>query len=802
MSDSIDVPGDIRFHPIPHPSAEHAGKERPVWRVYFEVVSHPGQHFGYDINDEVLLGRGTDTTNIIDLTGYEAEGLGVSRRHLILRPTTTNLFAIDNESKNGTLRNGQSIGMKVPYALNNGDMLMLGRLQLEVHIVDRPKESASNPRDLAEALSQLAKAIVSQLEIEQVYNKITETAMHLTAAGETSIWLVDEESGALFMEAERGIDDERIRRKRIPTDGDSLHAQVAKSGEPMRVSRAVGKEKIKYGTEYLVEALVLMPIKLGGVTLGVLSAVHRSLGHTFSPEDERLLAAIADFAAIAIQNVRLHLATDEALARRVKELAAVSELTGAVSSSLNLETVHEMVVRQVRTHWDVEDVILWLEDEHDGKLYPYNVDEVTVNRIIRNAAGQVEAIIRDVQDSHQPRAADFMAQEKQFGSGKNVTIQIQARSIACIPLILRGRVMGVLALFRKKSGMFSGDDLAHLQAFANPVATAVENARLFSTSERQRAAIQATANALIQPLLILDEYGQVLISNQSAQDIIDHHMAELFNGISRGIGNTIELMIGDTTYLTASQHSESVGTIVIMHDITYVKTLEQAQAEYVNFLTHELKTPISATRGYAELIQKVTGEDGKIKEYAEKIIASSDRMLEFIVQMLDSAARIEAPKLHPQPCDFKELIDRALADLEGAAVSKSITIQFDQPEGGFQILGDENRLYHMVLNLANNAVKYSPEGEAIKIVLKKDDAGILFCVKDRGPGIPEDELPKIFDKYFIGKNATGTHSSGMGLWAAKAIAEAHGGEVTAKNLPERGAEFVVVLPASLLIAPE
>jgi signal transduction histidine kinase len=800
---SPDVPSDVRFHPVPHRTAEHAGKKRPVWRVYFEVISNPGLRFGLDINDEVVFGRGTDSTNIIDLTAYQAEELGVSRRHVILRPTATNLFALDTGSKNGTLRNGQSIGVNTPYPLNSGDTLMLGRLQLEIHIVDRPRLEPTGPaRDLADGLSQLAKAITSQLEIEQVFNKITDTAMHLTSAGETGIWLVDEQTGELFLEAERGVDEENIRRMRIPTGGDSLVAQVTKSGEPIRDSREPGKEKLKVKTGYLVEALVFMPIKLGGVTLGVLMAVHRSLGQTFSPEDERLLAAIADFAAIAIQNARLYRATDEALGRRVKELAALNELTGSVSSSLNLETVHEMVVRQVRTHWDVEDVILWLEDERDANLYPFNVDEETVNRIIRNTAGQVETIIREVQETRQPKAADFLGQEEQLsGSGKRATIKIQARSIACIPLIIQGRVIGVLSLFRKKSGMFSGDDLDHLQAFANPVSTAVENARLFSTSERQRAAIQATANALIQPLLILDENGQVLISNQPAKNIIDNHMAELFNGISRSIGSTTELVIGDTTYLTTSQHSDSVGTIVIMQDISYVKKLEQAQSDFVHTLTHDLKSPVTSIRGWAQLVQKVGGLDEKTGKFVEQIISSGDRMLEMINQMLESVAQVDAIKIVEQPCDLKVLVDRALGDLEGASMNKALAVKFEHPADQCLILGDEDRLYHMILNLVSNAVKFSAEDEKIKIVLSKDDNGVQLRIQDRGPGIAEDDLPHIFDKYFRGKATQQTPGAGLGLSVVKAVAEAHGGKVGVKNLPKGGAEFVVLLPASLLVTP-
>ena len=796
-----DIPSEpeIRYTPLPHRSAEHAGKKRPVWRVRFEVLSSPGKRFGLDINDEIVFGRGMDSTNIVDMTPFMGEELGVSRRHVILRPTPANLLAIDTGSKNGTLRNGQSIGVNNPLPLNDGDTISLGRLQFSIHIIDRPP-LAPERTGVVEVLSEMLSAIASQRDLPQVFNRITEAAMQLTQAGETSIWLVDEQTGELYKEAERGPDDTHTQLKRIPPESDSPAIRVIRTGQPLIEHREPGQDKIKIKTSYLVEALLFEPIKLGGVTIGVLMAVHRSPGQSFNQEDERLLRAIADFAAIAIQNARQSTLTDEALNRRVSELAAVNELTGAVSSSLDLGKVRDMVVRHVQTHWDVEDVILWLEDENDGNLYPFNEDEETVTRIIRNAGGQVEAIIRDVQETHQPKAADFLGQEGQVaGSGKRATIQIQARSIACIPLLIQGRVIGILSLFRKKSGMFSADDLDRLQAFANPVATAVENARLFQQSERQRAAIQATANALLQPLLILDENGDVLISNQPAQEVIEQHMAELFNGISRSIGSTTEIVIGERTYLTTSHHTPAVGTIVVMQDITYVKKLEADQAQFVYTLTHDLKSPVTSVKGYAQLIEQVTPLEEKGKHFVDQIVFSSDRMLEMIAQMLKVASQVDSITIQHQPTDMQTVIERALTDLEGAIVSKGIQVDLKTPVNGLIVLGDEDRLYHMVLNLVGNAVKYTPNDDAIRISLTYDDTGVQLRIQDHGPGIPEEELPHVFDKYFRGKNAQKLPGVGLGLSVVKSVAEAHGGKVGVKNISRGGAEFIVLLPAGIVM---
>jgi len=800
MPNSGQSEPSVRYFPAPHRGTLSPDKKIPVWRVRFDVLNMPGQRFGLDINGEIVLGRGTDTPEMIDLAHYDGEGLGVSRRHLTIRPTATNLLAIDAGSKNGTLRNGQSIGVNTPYALVNGDVLMLGKLQIMVNIIDRPKLDTIIPSaDFSGAISQLAKSITSQVTLDDVLNQIAETAMKLAGAGETGIWLTDEQSGELFLEAQRGIEDETIRRMRIPEDRDSMVNRVIKTGQPLRDSREPGKEKVKIITGYLVEAVLFLPIALGGISFGALMAIHRKPGQTFTPQDEQILSTIADFAAIAIQNARLFQSTDQALSRRVKELAALHELTEVVTSTLDLTQVHDLVVRQVRSHWDVEDVILWLAEAQGSDMKAYAIDDATVARIVYGAAGQVEKIIQDVRQTGQPKTADFLSQEEELaGAGKRGTIKIQARSIACIPLRIQDEVAGVLSLFRKKSGMFNADDLEHLQAFANPVASAIQNARLFANSERQRAAIYATANALIQPLLILDDDGRVLINNQPAQTIIDDHMGELFNGLSTSIGTTTELKIGDLTYLTTSEHTLGVGTIVVMQDISYVKELEKDRVEFVYTLTHDLKSPVTSIKGWAQLLEKVTDLGDKGAKFVGHIVSSSDQMIAMINDLLKSMSEEESIQVSFQRCSLDDLVERAIADSQGAALGKAVHVTFDKPKTQVHLFADENRLYHMALNLINNAIKYSPENGRIEVKVATDEQFITMKVQDTGPGIPDDELPHIFDRYFRGKEAKQTHpGAGLGLSAVRAIARAHSGDVVVTNLPEGGAEFVVSLPRSL-----
>lgn len=792
----------IVYQPIPHPKTPVIeGQTTPVWRVRFELAANTSIAFGIEINGEVILGRDS-APEVVDLRPYDADELGVSRRHAMLTPTLNKLYIMDLGSTNGTLRNGQPVGVRTPYDLLNGDTITLGRLQFVVRIVDRPKLTASlgdQPVELSDAILQIARAITSQLELPEVLRKVAETAMTLTSAGETGIWLVDQATGELRLEANHGIDDPAIQKMRLPVTG-SLAGKVIETGKPVRATREPEGPQVKVKTGYLVEALIYVPISLGGVTFGVLAAAHRQTGKRFTARDERLLVAIAEFAAIAVQNSRLYQATDRALAQRVEELAGINELGRAVSSSLDLSTVHEVLIKQLQRRWDVETVGLWLLDATGENLRLYRRSGAGLPATFpvgRGLVGQVaqagEAIFSNDVLNDPRRDPEMVA-----------ATGIEVRSLAAVPLLLQDRVVGVLALYNRQEGSFTEDDIHRLHSFANPVATAIHNAHLYAQSERERATVRATMNALSQPLMILDERGSTVVANEAAEALIADRMSDVFEAIGTSVGKTSESLINDTTYLTTVQHEPEVGTIVVMQDMTYIKRLEQTRAEFVHALSHDLKGPLTSIKGWTMLIRQ-TGVP--LNELAEKFLgrisASADTVLRMIGQLLDIALLSDAPLTVMSDCDLVELAHRAVSDLEGAALVRGIKVDMSINGEPFAVHGDANRLYRSVLNLVENALKYSPDGAWVKVILDFTEDALNIIVQDSGPGISSADLPHVFERYFRGEQALSTKAGiGLGLSLVQATIKAHGGTVSARNADEGGAELKVTLPASLRVHPD
>jgi two-component system sensor histidine kinase MprB len=165
-------------------------------------------------------------------------------------------------------------------------------------------------------------------------------------------------------------------------------------------------------------------------------------------------------------------------------------------------------------------------------------------------------------------------------------------------------------------------------------------------------------------------------------------------------------------------------------------------------------------------------------------------------------ARSEEIEVEREPCNLDIIIKKAMGDVEGAALHKSIKLIYRSDGEPYKILGDEMRLYHMALNLVDNAIKYSPEDTTVTVSLNFSKLEVALQVCDEGPGIAEEDLERVFDKYYRGAKAKAQPGAGVGLSVVSGIAEAHTGRATVRNRPEGGAAFVVAFPGNLRVQPK
>jgi len=244
--------------------------------------------------------------------------------------------------------------------------------------------------------------------------------------------------------------------------------------------------------------------------------------------------------------------------------------------------------------------------------------------------------------------------------------------------------------------------------------------------------------------------------------------------------------------------NEVVGTVTVLEDITAFKQLDQMKSDFMNMVAHELRSPLVSLRQQSTvLLEGLAGPIGdKQKELLEKGVKKIDSLLDLINDLLN-IAKIEAGKAihHQVPVNVGEIIMETVSFLEPVAKEKGIELKYE--EGVLQpILADSKRMEEVFTNLITNAINYSPDGGQVLISARAFGEYVEIKVSDTGIGIPAEEIPKIFDKFYRVKDPKTRQvmGTGLGLSIVKGILDAHRGTIEVESEVGKGTTFKILLP--------
>jgi len=242
------------------------------------------------------------------------------------------------------------------------------------------------------------------------------------------------------------------------------------------------------------------------------------------------------------------------------------------------------------------------------------------------------------------------------------------------------------------------------------------------------------------------------------------------------------------------------GAVVVMHDITDLRRADRVRRDFVANVSHELRTPLTAIRGYVEALSDATPDESR--RFLE-IVSRHTLRMERLVRDLLRLARIEAGQetLDRIPCSVDGLLTAVQGDLAPLLAAKHLTFAREIAPDATTVPGDPTKLQDVLRNLIENAVNYSPEGGRIAVISGATHGRMSIRVEDQGPGIPPDDLARVFERFYRvdksrtreGKDPGGT---GLGLSIVRHLVELHGGRIWAANRPEGGAIFTIELPAA------
>lgn len=398
----------------------------------------------------------------------------------------------------------------------------------------------------------------------------------------------------------------------------------------------------------------------------------------------------------------------------------------------------------------------------------------------------------------------------------------KSQPLALLAIALRheNRYYGVVWAGYEQPRKFSDSDVRFMTTLAGQAALAVANSHLFLNVEAGRRQLEAILNSTPDPVIVTDHRNRLLLANLAAAAALGPNVDDdartgmetekviklkpLLNLLQSTTSEkqSAEIVLGDKrTYVaTASPvmvEGKQMGRVCIMRDVTYFKELDSMKSDFVATVSHDLRSPLTLMRGYATMLDSSGELNEQQHGYVRKIIAGVENMSRLVNNLLD-LGRIEiGVGLQVENVNVLDVIERVTSALQLQAIQKNITMDVvlaqNMPN---TVEADQALLHQAVYNLVENGIKYTPENGSIVIRTTTERSHLIFSVQDSGIGIPKDDLPRLFEKFYRGKQreARAQTGSGLGLAIVHSIAESHGGKVWVESEVGKGSTFYLQIP--------
>ena len=401
--------------------------------------------------------------------------------------------------------------------------------------------------------------------------------------------------------------------------------------------------------------------------------------------------------------------------------------------------------------------------------------------------------------------------------------------LVCLPLVVEGRTIGGLTFSFGTDQVFDDDRKAMKMALARQAAQALERARLYGAlSEAEgRMSFLAEASRVLayvgDGVFLVDRDSVVRYWNRAARlitgveenDAIGRSASEVVPGwalIEEHVrpADVMSAELARATAIPVVRNDEerwlSVvavelgdGRVFALRDVTEEHALEQARSEFVATASHELRTPLSAVYGAVKTLRRDDVDlGGNVAETLLEMIESETERLTAIVNQILLAGQLESDRvsLVETECDLGDLIEGVVAS---ARMTAPDSVEFQvEATNGVTLQCDEDKLRQVLVNLVENAVKYSPDGGVVTVAFSAQNGAARIEVRDHGLGIPESDHARVFEKFTrLDPSLTrGVGGTGLGLYIARELVERMGGEIGVDSAPGAGSTFAVELPVS------
>jgi len=688
--------------------------------------------------------------------------------------------------------------------------------------LDGDKTSA---RTSLELLYNISRELTAALDLSTVLQRVISLSMENVGALNGSIIVMD--SSKAPIEGILCVGDKQINnatKQLTATLNDGLAgwvirnlqgALIADTSQDDRWLKRPDDEKNRTGAK----SAVCVPLIAHQNLVGVMTLVH-PIPNSFSSAHLELIQAIADQAGISVLNARLY----EDSLRRMRVMTALAESASEITASLELDEVLERILTQISDALRVELVSLALVDP-PGKTLTYvatsaGSDSPLIGHQINlgsEFSGQIAkedrgAIIADT------------SQDDRFPLSSEQLIGFDIQSIACAPLRSQNEVIGILEAINPVEGYFDLDALEVLTGIGSLAGTAINHARLYeqvqSTQQRYLELFQDSIDSII----ITDQSGRILEANRQAElftrfdksDLLGKSIDRMLNRDNQAIHvDTESTKPGEiTTYDAELTPKDGKPVLVLVHlrqvvvedgtnfqwlirDISERKKLDRLRDDLISMIYHDLRSPLSNIVSSLDVFNAMLPKDGDpaFRSLLNIALRSTERIQRLTNSLLDMS-RLESghPVVQRVSASAVLLAVDAIDAVSPVADTKNQVINFSIPADAPTLMIDADMIRRVLINLLENAVKYSPPDGEITLGAEFDQHQTKIWIQDSGPGISAKEQEYIFDK-FTRLNPEGDQKGfGLGLAYCRLAVEGHGGQIWIESEQGRGARFNFTLP--------
>lgn len=677
--------------------------------------------------------------------------------------------------------------------------------------------------DSLNLLYDISRELVSALDLATVLQRVLSRSLEIVEAHSASIIILNEQQdpidAAIIVDGK--VHEGTVERLKSTLDS-GLAGWVVRNRQTVMVPDTSADERWAqrgYEGEYQAgpKSSICAPLIARDQLVGVITFTHHSKLY-YDQSHLDLVQAIADQAAIAALNAQLY----EASQRRADVMATLAETAAAVTSTLNLDEVLDRILKRTSQALKVETVLLRLVDKKSDEVVLQAIWGKNAPRKVGHRVKLDQGVAGWVAKHGETVVVPDAKADKRFSIDPDLENNFDLAAIAAAPISAEGEVVGVLEAINPAED-FSPDDILLLKGISGLAGTAIQHARLFNEVQLAHARYRQLFEDSIDLIFLSDWEGKILEANKEAVELSRYTLEELrnmkifhvamvdwnvvginFEALRNGERHSYEShfqpkaapSLPVLVHVHQVSIQDSSGLQWIIRDITEIKKLERMREDLTSMIYHDLRSPLANVVSGLDLIRSMVPEEYGVESIVQIAERSIGRVQRLVSSLLDTS-RLQAGQkiLNPAPVIVQQLVNEGVETIRPAADASNYVIKVSQPEEPITLIADVDMIRRVMINILENAVKYSGQGRRIDINVETKDNFLFFSVRDDGRGISKKDQEMIFERFTRADlTAKKTKGLGLGLAFCKLAVEGHGGQIWVESELEKGATFTVKLP--------